>query len=174
MATKAQKNDKIAEIKETIANAKVAVVADYRGLTVAQITDLRRKLQEEKGNLTVVKNTLAKKALEGTNFESLSEFLQGPTAIAFGYGDEVSPARILSKFAKTNDKVKLRGGSLDGKPLDAKQVDELAKLPSKEELIAKMLGSINSPATGLVGCVQGVMRGLVIAMDGVRKQKENV
>jgi large subunit ribosomal protein L10 len=171
MATKAQKNDKIAEIKETIAGAKVAVVADYRGLTVAQITDLRRKLQAEKGELTVVKNTLAKKAVEGTNFESLSEFLQGPTAIAFGYADEVSPARILAKFAKTNDKVQLRGGSLDGKPLDAQQVDALAKLPSKEELIAQMLGSINSPATGIVGCVQGVMRSLVIAMDGVRKQK---
>jgi large subunit ribosomal protein L10 len=173
MATKAQKNDKIVEIKETIANAKVAIVADYRGLSVAKITDLRRRLQAEQGELTVVKNTLAIKAIEGTKYEALTEFLKGPTAIAFGYADEVSPARILAKFAKENDKVKLRGGVLDGKALSESAVDALAKLPSKEELYAKMLGSINSPATGIVGCVQGVMRGLVIAMDGVRKQKEN-
>lgn len=171
MATKAQKNERIAQIKEAISNAKVAIVTDPLGLSVAEITDLRRRLQKEGGDYTVVKNTLAIKAIEGTNFEALKDFLKESTAIAFGYEDEVSPAKIVAKYAKENDKVKIKGGVLDGVSYDEAAVKALATLPSKEELYAKMLGSINSPASGIVGCVSGVMSALVRAMDQVRQQK---
>lgn len=172
MATKAFKQVKIQEIKETALKAKVAIVSDYRGLTVEDITDLRRKLQQENGDYTVIKNTLAKIAFKGTDFEGIDEHLKGPSAIAFGFGDQVSPAKVLTKFIKEKKKTEIRGGMLDGKVLSVEQVRELSNLPSKEELLAKILGGLNSPATGLANTVTGVMRALVRAIDEVRKQKE--
>lgn len=172
MATKAFKKEKVDAVSEIVSKAKVAIVSDYKGLTVAEITDLRRRLQAEKGDFAVIKNTLAKLAVQGTSFEGMSEFLTGPSAIAVGYEDQVSPAKILTKFIKEKKKTEIKGGVLDGKALSADEVKELANIPSREELYAKMLGSINSPATGLVMTVSGVARALVTAMDGVRKQKE--
>lgn len=171
MATKAFKTEKISEIKDSISKAKVAIVSDYRGLTVAEITELRRKLQEEKGDLKVVKNTLTKIAIEGTAFENLGEFLKGPSAIAFGFGDEVAPAKIITKFIKEKKKTEIKGGVIDGKAINVDEVKQLSSIPSREELYAKMLGSINSPASGIVGCINGVMSSLVRAIDEVRKQK---
>ncbi len=173
MATKAFKNEKIEAFKEQVAKAKVAIVTDYRGLTVSEITDLRRQLQKEAGDYTVIKNTLAKVAIQGTEFEPLSEALEGPSAIAFGFEDQVAPAKVVTKFQKEAKKGDVRGAVLDGKFFNAEEVQELAKLPSKEELYAKILGSINSPASGIANVTNGVMRALVIAMDGVRKQKES-
>ena len=171
MATKAQKNDKIAVIKEAISKAKVAIVTDPLGLSVSEITDLRRQLQKEESDYTVVKNTLAIKAIEGTEFEALKGFLKESSAIAFGFNDQIAPAKVVAKYAKGNDKVKIKGAVLDGKAYSSEEVQELAKLPSKEELFSRILGSINSPATGIVGCVNGVMSALVRAMDQVRQQK---
>ena len=102
MATKEFKNQKVELYKKQFENAKVAVVADYRGLSVEEITELRRALQASEADLTVTKNTLCKLAAQGTNFEAVSEFMQGPTAIAFGFGDEVAAAKILAKFIKEN------------------------------------------------------------------------
>ncbi|OGI00669.1 MAG: 50S ribosomal protein L10 [Candidatus Melainabacteria bacterium GWF2_37_15] len=172
MATKAYKQEKIQEIRETASKAKVAIVSDYRGLTVFEITDLRRRLQAEKGDYTVIKNTLAKIAFKGTGLEGIEEFLKGPSAIAFGFEDQVSPAKVLTKFIKEKKKTEIRGGILDGRALSSDQVRDLSNLPSKEELYAKMLGSISSPASGIVYAVNGVMQKLVIAMEEVRKQKE--
>ncbi len=172
MATKAFKEKKINEIKQTASRAKVAIVSDYRGLTVEEITDLRRRLQAEKGDLAVVKNTLAKIAFKNTEFEGLDELLTGPSAIAYGFEDQVSPAKVITKFIKEKKKTSIKGGILDGKVLSDSEVKDLANLPSKEELYAKMLGSINSPASGIVGCISGVMGNLVRAIDEVRKQKE--
>ena len=173
MATKAFKNEKIEAIKESIAKAKVAIVSDYRGLTVAEITALRRELQKENSDFAVVKNTLAKLAVKDTQFAALDELLQGPSALAFGFGDQVAPAKILMAFIKKAKKSEIRGAVLDGKLFSPKDVAKLAELPSKEELYAKMLGCVNSPATGLVNTVSGVARALVTAMDAVRKQKES-
>ena len=172
MATKAFKNEKIQEISDRVAKAKVAIVTDYRGLTVAEITDLRRQLQKEGADYTVVKNTLTKRAIKDTPYDGLEKLLEGPSAVVFGFEDQVAPAKVLTQFIKKAKKVELRGGILDGKILSPDEVRQLSELPSKEELYAKMLGSINSPATGIVNTVNGVMRALVIAMDGVRKQKE--
>lgn len=171
MSTKAFKQDKIEAMKENFAKAKVAVVTEYRGFTVEEITNLRRKLQKENSDYMVTKNTLAKIASKGTPFEVLADSLKGPVAIAFGFQDEVAPAKILTKFIKDVKKGEILATALDGKLLDAKETQVLASLPSKEELYAKMLGSINSPATGIVGAVNAVMSGLVRAMDQVAKQK---
>lgn len=171
MSTKAFKQDKIEAMKENFAKAKVAVVTEYRGLTVEEITTLRRALQKENSDYMVTKNTLAKIASKGTPFEVLADSLKGPIAIAFGFHDEVAPAKVLTKFIKDVKKGEIISAALDGKLLNAKETQVLASLPSKEELYAKMLGSINSPATGIVGAVNAVMSSLVRAMDQVAKQK---
>ena len=171
MSTKAFKQEKIEQMKENFAKAKVAVVTEYRGLTVEEITKLRRALQKENSDYMVTKNTLAKVAAKGTQFEVLEEVLKGPVAIAFGFADEVAPAKVLKKFIKEAKKGQVIAAALDGKLLDAKETEVLADLPSKEELYAKMLGCINSPATGIAGAVNAVMSGLVRAMDQVAKQK---
>jgi large subunit ribosomal protein L10 len=172
LSTKAFKEDKVKTINEIVSKAKVAIVSDYKGLSVAEITDLRRRLQQENGDFTVIKNTLTKLAIKGTDFEKLDEFLTGPSAIAVGFEDQVSPAKILTKFIKEKKKTEIKGGILDGEVLTADQVKEISNLPSKEELYAQILGGINSPAQGIVNTVNGIARGLVTAMDAVRKQKE--
>jgi large subunit ribosomal protein L10 len=174
MATKAFKAEKIEAVKAKIAKAKVAIVTENKGLSVAKITELRRNLQKENGDYTVIKNTLAKLAIEGTEFEPLAELLTGPVVLALGFEDQVSPAKVIAQFTKDKlnaEKVTVKGGCLDGKLLDAKEVDALAKLPSKEELYAKMLGCVNSPASGIANATNGVLRALVYAMDQVRQQK---
>lgn len=172
MATKAFKEEKVKEITDIVSKAKVAIVSDYKGLSVAEITDLRRRLQQEKGDFTVIKNTLAKIAIKGTDYEGLDEFLTGPSAIALGFEDQVSPAKVITKFIKEKKKTEIKGGIIDGKVLTANDVKDLANLPSREELYAKMLGCVNSPAQGIVGSINAVMSGLVRAVDEVRKQKE--
>jgi large subunit ribosomal protein L10 len=176
MATRAFKNQKVQEISDSISKAKVTIVTDYRGLTVAEITDLRRQLQKEGAEYSVVKNTLAKLAIKDTQYSGLSKFLEGPSAVVFGYKDQVAPAKTLTQFIKKAKKgavtVELKGGMLEGKVLEPTEIKQLAELPSKEELYAKMLGSINSPAQGIVSVINGVTRSLVIAMEEVRKQKE--
>jgi len=172
MATKAYKNNKIAEIKESINNAKVAIVADYRGLSVAEITDLRRQLQKENSDFTVVKNTLTKVAIKDTPYELLAELLKGPAAIAFGFKDQVAPAKILTQFIKKAKKTEIKGAVLDGKLLSADEVKQLSELPSKEELYARILGILNGPASGIANATNSVIRSLVIAINEVKKQKE--
>ena len=171
MSTKAFKQEKIEEMKEKFAKAKVAVVTEYKGLTVEEITKLRRELQKQEGDYMVTKNTLAKVAAKGTQYEILDEVMKGPIAIAFGFKDEVAPAKVLTKFIKEVKKGEILSAALDGKLLSKKETEVLSNLPSKEELYAKMLGSINSPATGIVGAVNAVMSGLVRAMDQVAKKK---
>ena len=171
MATKEQKNSKIAEIKEAFNKAQVALISDPTSLTVFEITKLRRELQKEGADLKVVKNTLAIKAIEGTQYECLKDMFKGPVAVAFGFNDQVSPAKILTKFSKEFEKAEVKGGALDGKTLSKAEVIALSKLPSKEELYAKMMACLNSPATGIAGCINGVTSGLARALDQVRQQK---
>lgn len=171
MSTKAFKNEKIEYFKKQFEQAKVAIVTDYRGLSVDEITQLRRALQKENSDFTVTKNTLCKIASKGTNFEAIESLMQGPNAIAFGFGDEVSAAKVVAKFIKENKKGEIIGGVMEGNLLNADEAKKLANMPSREELYAKMLGSINSPASGIVYGVNGVMSALVRAIDAVAKQK---
>ncbi len=171
MSTKAFKNDKVASIKDKIDRAQVAIVTNFNGLTVEEITKVRRALQKEDGDYMVTKNTLAKIAIKDTPYEVLADVLSGPVAIAFGFKDQVMPAKALSKFIKETKKGEIIAAALDGKLLNANEAKALADLPSKEEIYAKMLGSINSPASGLVYSVNGVMAALTRAVAAVRDQK---
>ena len=171
MSTKAFKNDKVALIKEKIDKAQVAVVSEYTGLSVEEITKLRRELQKEGGDYMVTKNTLAKIAIKGTPYEVLAETLKGPIAIAFGFTDQVAPAKVLSKFIKDTKKGEIIAAAMDGQLMSAEEAKALANLPSREELYATMLGCINSPASGIANSVNAVMSSLVRAVAAVRDQK---
>ena len=171
MSTKAFKEDKVSLIKEKIEKAQVAIVTEYKGYTVEEITNLRRSLQKEDGDYMVTKNTLAKIALKGTPYEILSDSLKGPIAIAFGYNDQVAPAKALSKFIKDTKKGEILAAAMDGKLLSTAEAKALANLPSKAEIYAKMLGCINSPASGIANSVNAVMSSLVRAVAAVRDQK---
>ena len=171
MATKAFKSEKIDALKAKIEKAQVAIVTEYKGYTVEEITALRRSLQKDGGDYTVVKNTLAKLAVKDTPYEVLTEKLTGPIALAFGFEDPVSPAKAVSEFIKKTKKGVIIGAALDGALLSESETKALATLPSKEELYAKMLGCVNSPATGIVGSINAVMAQLTRAIAAVRDQK---
>jgi large subunit ribosomal protein L10 len=171
MATKAFKNDKIESIKEKLSKAQVTIVTEYKGLSVEEITTLRRKLQKEDGDYTVTKNTLAKIAVKGTQYEVLTDCFKGPIALAFGFNDQISPAKALSNFIKEVKKGEIIAAALDGKLLSAQEAIALANLPSREELYAKMLGCINSPASGIANSVNAVLTQLVRTTAAVRDAK---
>ncbi len=171
MSTKAFKSEKIEEIKSKIEKAQVAVITDYKGLTVEEITKLRREIQKTGGDYMVTKNTLTKIAVKDTPYEALTEKMTGPVALAFGFEDPVTPAKAVTGFIKEYKKCEILGAVLDGKLLSVEETKALANLPSKEELYAKLLGSIKSPASGVVGSINAVMAQLTRAMAAVRDQK---
>jgi len=171
MATKAFKKDKIEIIKEKLSKAQVAIVTEYKGFSVDEITTLRRNLQKEDGDYTVTKNTLAKIAVKGTAFEVLTDSFKGPIALAFGFNDQVSPAKVLAAFIKEAKKGEVIAAALDGKLLSAADAKALATLPSREELYAKMLGCINSPASGIANATNSVITQLVRTMAAVVEVK---
>ncbi|MCQ2520655.1 MAG: 50S ribosomal protein L10, partial [Lachnospiraceae bacterium] len=135
----------VAEISEQIKDAQSIVVVDYRGLTVEQDTVLRRSLREAGVAYKVYKNTFINFAIKGTEFEGLAEYLEGPTAIAISKDDATAPARVISKFAKNAPKLEVKGGVVEGNVYDAKGIDAVAQIPSRDELISKLLGSLQSP-----------------------------
>lgn len=137
----------IDEIRALLDGAVSATVVDYRGLTVSEDTQLRKTLREAGVQYKVFKNTLIKRAAEGTDFSQLDGFLEGPTAIAVSRDDATAAARILAKFAKTAPKLELKGAVVEGKLYDEKEVRALAEIPSREELLGRLLGSIQSPVT---------------------------
>ena len=170
-STKAFKADKVNLIKEKIDKAQVVIVTEYKGLSVEEITKLRRSLQKDGGDYMVTKNTLAKLAIKGTQYEVLAETLKGPIALAFGFEDQVAPAKALSQFIKDTKKGEIIAAAMDGTLMSAEEAKALANLPSKEEIYAKMLGCINSPASGIANSVNAVMSSLVRAIAAVRDQK---
>lgn len=140
----------IDEIKAKFDKSISIVVVDYLGITVAQADELRKTLRENGVNLTVYKNTLVKRAIAGTEYEGLGEALKGSSAFAFSEEDATSSARLLKKAMKQYNKMSFKGGYVDGSVYDAKQVEALADIPSREELIARFMGSIQSPLSQLV------------------------
>lgn len=171
MATKEFKSQKIDAIKAKIEKAQVAVITEYQGLTVEDITKLRREIQKNGGDYMVTKNTLVKIAVQGTEYEALTDKMSGPIALAFGFEDPVTPAKAVAKFIKDTKKGAIVGAVLDGKLLTEAETKALAELPTKEELFAKMLGSINSPASGIANSINAVLSQLTRAMAAVRDQK---
>lgn len=168
-----EKSNEVSKLKQRFEKAKAMFFADYRGLTVAEVTDLRQKLYAQQSAMKVVKNRLAKLAFKDLKVEGMDPFLKGPTAIASSDTDAVVPAKILVDFAKTHEKLQLRAGYMDGIVLDVKSIIALAKLPSREVLLSKMLGSLKAPANNLVNVLAAVPRGLVTALAAIRDSKEN-
>lgn len=144
------------EISGCLKDAKGVVLADYRGLTVEQDTQLRRQLREAGVVYKVYKNTLIKRAIAGTEFEPLSQDLDGPTAIAVSKDDATAPARILSEFAKTAEALELKSGVVEGTYYDAKGMTFIATIPSREELLSKLLGSIQSPVANFARVIKQI------------------
>lgn len=148
-----QKQATIAALHQSLQEASIVVIAQQSGMTVAESTDLRRKVRAAGASFKVTKNRLARLALQGTQFEHLGPLFKGPTAIAFSK-DPVAAAKVLADFAKGNDKLTLVGGGLGAQQLDASGVKALAELPSLDELRAKLVGMINTPATRIAGVLQ--------------------
>lgn len=146
----------VAAIVEDIKDAQAIVVVDYRGLTVTEDTELRKQLREAGVTYKVQKNTMVKRAFEGTDFAALDEHLAGPTAIAISKDDVTAPARILCNFAKTAKALELKAGVVEGTVYDAAALNELASIPSREELLSKLLGSIQSPITNFARVIKQI------------------
>ena len=137
----------VAEISEAIKDAQSVVLVDYRGLTVEQDTNLRKQLREAGVTYKVYKNTMMNFAFKGTDFEGLAPYLEGPSAVAISTTDATAPARILAKFAKDAKKLEIKAGVVEGLVYDAAGMQTIAQIPSREELISKLLGSLQSPIT---------------------------
>ena len=146
----------VAGIKEKFEKAQTVVLVDYRGLTVAEDTELRNQLRKAGVEYAVLKNTMISRAIEGMNVDEMHASLEGPTAVAFGYEDMIAPAKILSEFAKKSKKLTIKCGVCDGAYLNADGVEALASLPSKEVLIAKIMGSMMSSVSKFVYCVEAI------------------
>jgi len=166
----ARKEASIAELAERLAGAKNLFLTDYAGLTVEEITKLRGELRKDGNTYSVVKNTLFRIAA-GDLAARLESFLAGPTGIVFAGADPVAPAKTLKTFSDTVKTVAVKAAYIDGQVVDAAQVEKLAKLPPKIELIASLVGTLANPIRGLVTVLSGNQRGLVRVLDAIREQK---
>jgi large subunit ribosomal protein L10 len=166
----ARKEAAVAELSEKLASAKSLFFTDYQGLTVAEITKLRGELRKDGNSYSVVKNTLFRIAA-GDLASQVESFLAGPTGVVFAGADPVAPAKALKTFSDTVKKVGIKAAYIDGQIVDAKQVDVLAKLPPKIELLAALVGTLANPLRGLVTVLQGNQSGLVRALNAIREQK---
>jgi len=160
------------ELEKKLEENRHFILVEYKGLTVEEMTGLRRQLREAEGELKVAKNTLFGIALKNKGMPSFENYLVGPNAVVFIRDDAVKVAKKLVEFAKEHEALKLKAGFVEGHVFDAKQIEALSKLPSREELIAKLLGSLKAPLYGLVSVAIGPIRGLAIALSEIAKQKE--
>lgn len=169
---KEQKTKEVSALADRFEKAKAVIFAGYRGLKVSEITELRTKLRQGKSSLKVVKNRLMKRVLKERGLSDLERHFREPTAFAAAELDPVAPAKVLVEFAKTHDKLILKGGYLDGKEISIRDIETLAKLPGREVLIAKALGSMQSPAQNLVGALAALPMKLVYAINAIKEKKQ--
>jgi large subunit ribosomal protein L10 len=172
MKSKGKKKEELDALKKELGDAKNLFVAQFQGITVAQDTELRKKIRETKSEYRVVKNTLAKKAAEGTPVENVAKSFDGPTSIAYNAGDPVSLAKALTTYAKANPLFVFKAGLVEGRVINLADIANIAAMPSKEELIAKLLFLINSPAQRLAVAMNGVARNLAVVMKQAVEQKK--
>ena len=165
------KSQNVEEIKEKIGKAQSVVLVDYRGLNVEQLTELRSQYRSAGVDYKVYKNTMMRIAFKDLGLEGFNEFLKGPSAVAFGYDDPVEAAKITAEFAKTNTKLEIKAGIVDGKIIDVDGVNSLASLPSREVLVAQVLGGLNAPIQGFANVLQGTIRGLAIVLNAIAEDK---
>ena len=175
MAITAEKQALVSEMQGKLAEAKGAVLTNYRGLTVAQDTKLRRKFREAGVEYRVVKNTLTRIAAKEVGITGMDSYLEGPTAMAFSSADPVAPAKIITEFIKEMklQNIEIKAGLVEGKVIDANGVKALANLPPREVLIAQVLAGFQTPIVGIVNVLQGTIRNAVYVLEAIRKQKES-
>jgi len=160
------------DLQDRFSRSAIVVLTDYKGLDVTSINDLRRRLREEDIEYQVVKNTLLVRASEDTEVALIRDFFKGPSAIALSYEDPVAPAKILTKFAKENQRLEIKVGVMNGKLLDVDAIKVLSKLPSREVLLGQLLSTLNMVPTSFVRTLAEIPRGLVSVLAAIRDQKE--
>jgi large subunit ribosomal protein L10 len=159
-------------LNERLGRIQVAILTDYKGLDVAAINDLRRKLREENVEYQVVKNTLLLRAAEGTDAALLKDYFVGPSAVALSYEDPVAPAKVLTQFAKDHEALEIKAGVMEGKVLDLTDLKALADLPSREVLLGQLVGVLNNVPTSYVRLLAEVPRQMLNVLTAIKEQKE--
>lgn len=159
-------------LKERLERSTVVILTDYKGLDVEAMTALRAKLREAQVEYQVIKNTMLRLASEGTGVEAIKDSFVGPSAIALSYDDPVAPAKVLTEFAKSNDKLEIKIGVMDGRVLDLSAIKALSDLPSREQLLATVLSAMNAVPTSLVTALSDVPRRMVNVLQAIKDQKE--
>jgi large subunit ribosomal protein L10 len=167
-----EKGSIVQELTDKFAKAKIAIVTDYRGLTVTELEELRIALRKCDSDVRVAKNTLLRRAVEGTPYELMSEHFKGTSALTVSYDDPVAPSKVLIDFAKGHEKLQIRGAVLDGKALNVEDLTALSKLPSKEILLSQLLSVMQAVPTSFVRVLNAVPQKLVYALQAVQDQKE--
>ena len=168
-----QKAVAIAEIASHIDESDAIFAVDYRGISVAQVAELRAKLRETDATFKVVKNSLTERAADQVGAESLKDFLSGPTALTFVRGDVATAAKAIADYARATQLLPFKGGLMEGEELDVEQIRSLSRLPSREVLYGQLVGVVASPISGLVRSLGGLLGGLAVALGQVREKKES-
>jgi len=168
---KTEKVASVTELHDKFARAVSAVLADFRGLTVQELTDLRQQLREASLELAVVKNTLARRAVQETAFEKLSPYLKGPTSITFSYRDAVAPARAISAYVKKQPKLAVRAGLFEGELIPAEKISEIADLPPRDVMLAQALAAMQGPLAGLVWTLQGLLSTFIGTLQAIHDKQ---
>ena len=168
---KEEKASIVEELSGKFAKAKLAIVADYRGMTVAGLESLRRELKKNNAEIRGAKNTLLRRAVQGTSFEGIGEFFKGSTAVTISYADPVAPAKVLTGFIKDNPSFEIRSASLDGKTLTPQDIVALSTLPSREVLLGQLLSVMNAVPTSFVRVLNGVPTKMVYLLNAVADKK---
>ena len=161
----------VQEIADKMKNAQGTVVVDYRGLNVEEVTELRKKARENNIDYKVYKNSMMRFAAKEAGVEGLLDVLVGPTSIAFCEDDPVAPAKLINDFAGEHKALEIKAGVVEGKVLDVAGVKELAELPPREVLVAKVLGGLNAPISGFANVLNANLKGLVVALNAIAEQK---
>lgn len=166
------KIDKVAELREQVERSAGIYLAEYKGLNVKDVSALRQQVRKVGAEMLVAKNRLLKLAVQGTAAEGLIEYLQGPNAVFFCADDPVTPAKTISEFARTHDVMTWKGGYVDGAVVDAAGMVKVSSLPSKQELLASVVGGISAPVSGLVFTLSGLVSDLVFTLEAVADKKQ--
>ena len=168
---KQEKVKEISDLHERFSKVKAVILTDFTGLNVQKVTELRNKLRTAKIDYKVVKNTLAKKAAEGTVVEVVKDHFHGPVGAALSYDDPLAVAKVLTDFSKKEEKLRIKVGVFENKVVDLNDIRKIASLPSRDVLLSQLLAGIQSPIMGFVGVLEGIMRNFIITIDSIKELK---